>query len=35
VSTEEYQTIVEEMSKEMSERFGGGNRRGQQGGRRF
>ncbi|WP_298330232.1 GLPGLI family protein [uncultured Dokdonia sp.] len=35
VSREEYQAIVEEKAKEMAERFGGGNRRGQQGGRRF
>lgn len=35
VSREEYKSIVEEKAKEMAERFGGGNRRGQQGGRRF
>ena len=35
VSREEYQAIVEEKAKEMAERFSGGNRRGQQGGRRF
>lgn len=35
VSRAEYQSIVEEKAKEMAERYGGGNRRGQQGGRRF
>ena len=35
LTREEYQVILEEKSKEVSERFGGGNRRGQQGGRRF
>lgn len=33
VSREEYEEIVAEKAKEMSERFGGQNRRGQQGGR--
>ena len=36
VSREEYRKIVDEKAKEMSERFGGNNRRGQgRGGRRF
>lgn len=35
VNREEYAQILEEKGKEMSERFGGGNRRGRQGGRRF
>ena len=35
VSREEYTAIVTEKAKEMAERFRGGNRRGQQGGRRF
>jgi len=35
MNREEYEALVEEKAKEMQERFGGGNRRGQQGGRRF
>lgn len=35
VSREEYTSIVTEKAKEMAERYGGGGRRGQQGGRRF